>query len=153
MAELTALQAGDWCLVTGHPEGFQAGRPPVVRLGRIISADRNDIHTDCELVGGDSGGPLFDMRGRVIGINSRIGPSTSLNLHVPVSTYRENWDRLLASESFTLHSGALLGVQGVSDEEGVKLTQVNPQHPAAAGLVEGDILTAFQGVQCARLMN
>jgi serine protease Do len=37
------------------------------------------------LVGGDSGGPLFDMHGRVIGIHSRIGQSLTANMHAPLS--------------------------------------------------------------------
>ncbi len=148
MSKPGALHTGDWCVVTGHPGGFQAGRAPVVRVGRVIAVDDHDIQTDCELVGGDSGGPLFDMYGRVIGINSRIGPSTSLNLHVPVAAYEKDWDRLVASENFTSHSGALLGVQGEDDERGVKLTHVDPRNPAGlAGLREGDILTTFQGVK------
>ena len=48
-------------------------------------------------VGGDSGGPLFDMFGKVIGIHSRINPTTRDgqfvgNFHVPVDVYSETWD-------------------------------------------------------------
>ncbi len=52
------------------------------------------IQTDCTLIGGDSGGPLFNMQGQVVGIHSRIGPSTSWNFHIPVSAFRmtgKNW--------------------------------------------------------------
>ncbi|MBX3438378.1 MAG: trypsin-like peptidase domain-containing protein, partial [Planctomycetaceae bacterium] len=59
---------GDWCLVTGHPGGYQPDRPPVLRMGRVIAIDNRLIQTDCELVGGDSGGPVFDMQGKVIAI-------------------------------------------------------------------------------------
>src|SRR5205807_4246056 len=92
----------DWCVVTGHPGGFRPGRSPVVRVGRILelnlTSPRAYLRTDCTLVGGDSGGPLFDMHGRVIGIHSRIGGSITANLHVPVDTYRETWDRLVKGE-------------------------------------------------------
>lgn len=146
MARPSDVHVGDWCIATGHPGGYQEERAPVVRLGRVIFVDERDIRTDCELVGGDSGGPLFDMRGRVIGINSRIGANTSLNLHVPIRSYRDYWDRLLASESFRLHSGAYLGVRGESDAQGLRLTEIIPEKPAAeAGLQEGDILLSFQG--------
>ena len=89
--------------------------------------------------------PLFDMHGRVIGINSRIGPSTSFNLHTPIDAYTDVWEQLLAGEDFILHSGALRGVQGEQDERGLKLTKVWPEEPAGrAGLREGDILLSFQ---------
>src|SRR5436309_2766730 len=58
-------------------------------------------------VGGSSGGPLFDLDGKVIGIHSRIGGTISTNIHVPVDTYRDTWDRLAKSEVL----GTRLGVR------------------------------------------
>jgi len=96
------LKRNDWCVVTGHPGGFKPGRSPVVRVGRIIDISNRVgdqyIRSDCTIVGGDSGGPLFDMNGRVIGIHSRIGNAITANLHVPVDTYRETWARLVKGE-------------------------------------------------------
>src|SRR4029077_15044098 len=98
----------------------QLGRPPVVRVGRILETTPKYLRTDCTLVGGDSGGPLFDMNGKVIGIHSRIGGSISFNIHVPVDTYAETWEKLAASEvwgrdlglcDFARPSSAYLGVQ------------------------------------------
>lgn len=146
MARFEDIGIGDWSIVTGHPGGYQPGRPPVLRLGRVIHVDAEVVQTDNELVGGDSGGPLFDMYGRVIGINSRIGPSTSFNLHTPINAYTEYWDRLVAGDEFRLHSGALLGVQGTLTDDGLLLTKVWPDEPAAAaGIQVGDILLQFQG--------
>lgn len=85
------LKVGQWCIAIGHPNGFQKGRTPVVRLGRILSFSRTSITSDCTLVGGDSGGPLFDMEGKVIGIHSRIGPTITSNVHVPIKTYTDTW--------------------------------------------------------------
>lgn len=137
---------GDWCLVLGHPGGLVQDRGVVLRLGRIIL--RNDwlIQSDCELVGGDSGGPLFDMRGDVIGINTRIGAGTELNFHVPASTYRKDWDRLSAGEDFSRNSGAYLGisVEDTPERSGVKVTDVTPRSPAArGGLKPGDLIVRF----------
>jgi len=147
MAKLEEIATGNWSIVMGHPGGHQPGRPPVFRLGRIIHVDDRVIQTDNELVGGDSGGPLFDMYGRVIGINSRIGPDTSFNLHTPISAYSESWQRLLDSEDFFVHSNALLGVAAEPSPQGLKLTKVWPDEPAGrAGLSEGDILLEFQSV-------
>jgi S1-C subfamily serine protease len=89
---------GDWCLALGHPGGFQPRRSPPVRLGRVIDTDRAIIRTDCTITMGDSGGPLFDMEGRVIGIHSRIADETTINLHVPAATYQDAWDVLKAGE-------------------------------------------------------
>jgi len=71
-----------------------------VRVGRVLRIREGVIQTDCTLVGGDSGGPLFDLQGRVIGIHSRIAGPTDVNLHVPVDIFRENWDRLLKGDSW-----------------------------------------------------
>ena len=144
MADWAKVKSGHWCIATGHPGGFQADRKPVFRLGRVIFASRRIVQTDCELVGGDSGGPLFDAGGQVIGINSRIGEETDKNFHVPISAYSESWDRLIASESFRSHSGALLGLTGKPHEQGLEITTVYPDDPAdKAGVKVGDVLVTF----------
>jgi serine protease Do len=144
LAEWASVKDGCWCLATGHPGGYHEGRSPVFRLGRIIGANKRYIQTDCELVGGDSGGPLFDMHGKVIGINSRIGMNTNFNFHVPVSAYSDDWERLASSQSFTSHSGAVLGVSGKPHNLGLEITRVYPGEPAAeAGVRVGDILVTF----------
>jgi len=94
------LQCGTWCVAIGHPLGYQPDRPAVIRIGRVLRAGDTVIQTDCPLVGGDSGGPLFDLEGKVIGINNRIGSPTSMNFHVPVDVYHDNWDRLANGESW-----------------------------------------------------
>src|SRR5438876_11640505 len=98
MGKSDELTKGEWCLATGHPRGYKPGRTPPVRLGRDLTFGNTIIKTDCTLVGGDSGGPLFDMQGRVIGIHSRIGQTLAQNMHVPVDTYRETWDRLVKGD-------------------------------------------------------
>ncbi|MBC8350781.1 MAG: trypsin-like peptidase domain-containing protein [Planctomycetes bacterium] len=82
---------GDWCVATGHPGGFDEGRTPPVRFGRIIDVNETVIRTDCTINSGDSGGPLFDMQGRVIGIHSRIAEQSTINLHGPVLAFQESW--------------------------------------------------------------
>jgi serine protease Do len=92
------LKKGQWIITIGHPGGYQKGRPPVVRVGRILDVKERAIRTDCPLVGGDSGGPLFDMHGQVVGIHSRIGAAITYNIHVPIDAYTATWDRLSAGE-------------------------------------------------------
>ncbi|WP_460183529.1 S1C family serine protease [Thermopirellula anaerolimosa] len=98
MGDSDALSPGDWVLALGHPLGYTTGRPPVLRLGRVLRSDRTLIRTDCPLVAGDSGGPLFDLEGRVVGIHSRISTATTTNFHVPVQVFRDGWDRLAKGE-------------------------------------------------------
>lgn len=93
-------EPGDWCLSTGHPGGFQEDRSPPVRVGRIIDVDKNTLRTDCTITGGDSGGPLFDMQGRVIGIHSRISEESTVNLHGPALAYVEAWEHLKAGKVY-----------------------------------------------------
>ena len=101
MGKSTELKKGQWVIAIGHPGGFRANRPPVVRLGRILTVTPSLIQTDCVLVGGDSGGPLFDMHGKVIGIHSRIGGKEIYeNVHVPVDTYRQTFARLESGDSW-----------------------------------------------------
>ena len=99
MGKSSELKKNQWCMAIGHPGGLKPGRLPPVRLGHISSPGGNFITTDCTLVGGDSGGPLFDMYGKVIGIHSRIGNQITANMHVPVDIYRQEWERLVKGES------------------------------------------------------
>lgn len=151
MADMKDVKVGDWCLATGHPGGIRKGRPPVVRLGRVIMKRNKILQTDCTLVGGDSGGPVFSVEGKVIGINSRIGASTAWNFHVPVSAYQDNWDRLVKAESFDVSpgpppGGPILGVSGDDHENGCIVTHVHEDMPAKiAGLEVGDVITTFDG--------
>jgi serine protease Do len=154
MGHSADLKKGQWVIALGHPGGYQVGRPPVVRVGRILEATAKHLRSDCALVGGDSGGPLFDMTGEVIGIHSRIGGSITFNIHVPVDTYTETWDRLAASEVWgspfnflglgKLAQGAYLGIRPDPDSQLVKILSVTPNSPAArAGLQADDVILRF----------
>jgi len=94
------LKPGMWCVAMGYPVSFSKGQKPPVRLGRILRVTPTAITTDCVLMGGDSGGPLFDMNGRVIGQNSRTAGGVTGNVHVPVNIYLENWQRLMRGEDW-----------------------------------------------------
>ena len=150
MGDTRALQPGAWCVAFGHPGGYQAGRLPVVRVGRVLSMNDLSLQTDCALVGGDSGGPLFDMEGKVIGIHSRIGADITKNLHVPVNTFRTTWDRLAQGESWgnilQVVGRPVIGVHGVEEVERAEIEEVVPGFPAErAGIRVGDIIVRFAG--------
>jgi serine protease Do len=154
MGESSKVKPSQWVLSIGHPGGFKKGRSPVVRLGRVVAANQNVIRTDCTLVGGDSGGPLFDMQGKVIGIHSRIGLPITENVHVPVDTYRETWDRLVKGESwgapFGRRRGAppYMGVRFTRGGGDLKIEHIYEKTPAEqAGLKAGDLVLAIDGTR------
>jgi serine protease Do len=140
------LKLGQWCITLGHPNGLKEGRPPVLRLGRVWYAREDAIGTDCAIVGGDSGGPLLDTDGRVIGIHSRISNEIIENFDVPIDTYRDNWDRLAKGEIWGGANGPVLGVDGAPTSGGCRVTYVWPGLPAeSAGVRRGDIVTSVGG--------
>ena len=96
-----SLHEGDWCLAFGHPGGYEFDRPAPLRLGRILDIDNGGfVVTDCTLSGGDSGGPLFNLDGKLIGIHSSIGWRLAENRHVPIAAFKDGWDRLMKGESW-----------------------------------------------------
>jgi serine protease Do len=145
MGASNTLKEGQWCLATGHPGGFMADRKPVVRVGRVLLNDVNEnvIVTDCTLVGGDSGGPLFDMEGKVIGVNSRIAGPITANMHVPVNAFREAWDRLAKGDVWGHMPGQepSIGIRRAENSKEARIAQVLPNSPAErAGLQPGDLI-------------
>jgi serine protease Do len=99
MGDLAQARVGDWVLALGHPGGFDWRRSLVVRLGRIIRLESDALQTDCTISPGDSGGPLLDMHGRVIGIHSAISASLADNFHVAVTEFYDNWNLLAKGAS------------------------------------------------------
>lgn len=144
MGKSSDVNKGDWCITLGHPDGYKPGRSPVLRLGRVLDVRKRTIRTSCPLVGGDSGGPLFDMDGKVIGIHSRIGNSLSFNIHVPVDTYRSTWDRLVKGDVWGGPSGPYIGVVLNPEAKECVIADVEKDSPAdKAGLKPDDVVLRF----------
>jgi serine protease Do len=133
MGDSANMEKGAWCMVIAHHGGFKPGRTPPVRLGRILNNDlkKSTLTTDAVLVGGDSGGPLFDMHGRVVGINSRIGNSLTANMHVPVNPFRDEWAKIAGGETW----GKLGGGKGGFGKGGGPLYLGFQTDPMAEGCV------------------
>jgi serine protease Do len=89
---------GDWVFSVGHSGGFNKERGSVARLGRLVRIAQTTFQSDCALIGGDSGGPLFDLSGKLVGIHSRVGMKLQENMHVPMHVFFENWEAMLKSE-------------------------------------------------------
>ena len=144
-----AVKVGAWCVALGHPGGYQADRTPVARLGRVLANRDGYLMTDCTLIGGDSGGPLFDLDGKLIAIHSRIGQTFSQNFHVPVDTYRDNRERLLAGEVWGKDVRPVIGVVGrPGGGDGCLVEDLDPSKPAAkAGVRIGDVITRIDDAE------
>jgi serine protease Do len=153
---LDSARLGDWVFSLGHSGGFDQDRGSVVRLGRLVRIAGSTFQTDCILIGGDSGGPLFDLAGRVIGIHSRVGQHKLVNMHVPAKEFVTHWDRMLASEFIgegpfaakpAKGSGFLgLATESAADRDGLLVTRVGDDSPAAAAGIEvGDIIVKING--------
>lgn len=150
MGDSSTVTLGQWCLAMGHPGGIQAAPEPAVRLGRIlkINQESSTMSSDCTLIGGDSGGPLFNMRGHVVGIHSRIGNPLTANLHVPINDFRDVWQRLEKGDHWGHTPGIqpFIGVEGEFDSKDAKISRVFRNSAAEkAGIREGDVIVRFAG--------
>jgi serine protease Do len=145
---------GDWVFSLGHSGGFDKARGAVSRIGRLVRVANTTLQTDGALIGGDSGGPLFDMEGRLIGIHSRVGAVVGQNMHVPVKVFTDNWDRMLKSEFIgegpfaekPVKGKGFLGLATKPAGGGIEVTKVGRKSPAEeAGIRQGDLLRSLNG--------
>lgn len=157
MGKSANLKKGDWVMAIGNPGGYRPDRKPPIRLGRILSLPHRDagalwIRTDATVAPGDSGGPLFNMDGEVIGIHSNISPDTTENRHVAVDDFTKRWDAMMASKvsgrmfSNGAGSRSQLGIKPEDKDGKVRIAEVSKNSGAAkAGLQVGDIIINIDG--------
>lgn len=148
--EITHAQPGEWCFALGHPGGFDKARGPVLRVGKIVKQTANSLHTDCVLMGGDSGGPLFNFSGEVIGIHSQIWENRDQNVHVSMAPFLRSWDAMQASQvikTWGSGAGGYLGVATrMTDDVELEVADVIDGSPAQkAGVRVGDVIVSVNG--------
>ena len=144
-----SLKRGQWVMSIGHPGGFDKLRGPVVRVGRLTYNSQSVLVSDCTLVGGDSGGPLFDMDGNIVGIHSRIGGPIESNMHVPVDVFMNEWDKYEEGKEIGRsrnRSTRPTVDPGFRVDTKLKITQVKP-NGEKAGLKVGDVIKKFNGIK------
>lgn len=165
------MRVGDWVVAIGNPFGLGG----TVTAG-IISARQRDIHsgpyddfiqTDASINRGNSGGPMFNLKGEVIGINTAIyspsGGSVGIGFAIPSSLAKPVIDQIL---EFGRTRRGWMGVkiQTVTDEiaesmglgstGGALVASVTPDGPAAkAGIRQGDVIIAFNGHKLDSMRN
>lgn len=140
---------GEWCFALGHPGGQDAQRGPVLRVGKIIRQAANNLQTDCVLMGGDSGGPLFNLQGEVIGIHSLIWEERDQNVHIAMAPFLRSWDAMLASQVIKEWDSGAGGFLGVVIMEGypLEVLDVFDDSPAQkADLRAGDRILSLNDV-------
>lgn len=145
---------GDWVFALGHSGGFDKARGSVVRLGRLVKVADNTIQSDCKLIGGDSGGPLFDINGKLIAIHSRVGAHLEQNMHVPAHVYQTYWKEMKGKDfigegpyaSRPVKGGGFMGL-GVNEKPlGLQVTKVAKNSPASeADIKVGDTIISMNG--------
>ncbi|RJG01392.1 DegQ family serine endoprotease [Noviherbaspirillum sedimenti] len=160
------LRAGEWVIAIGSPFGLDN----TVTAG-IVSTKARDtgdylqlIQTDVAVNPGNSGGPLINMRGEVVGINSQIysrsGGYMGISFAVPIDEAMRVVEQLKASGKVTR---GRIGVQigevtkdvaeslGLSKAHGAQVQRVEPGSPAEKGGVEtGDIILKYNGIAIER---
>ncbi len=163
LGESAELRVGQLVIAIGNPFGFQStvstgvvsamGRALRNREGRLIE---NIIQHTAPLNPGNSGGPLVDSRGRIVGINTAIiAMAQGIGFAIPASTAKWIVSRLLtegrvrraylgiAGRQRPLHR-RLVRFYSLNKEQAVEIISVNSQSPAdRAGLKEGDLIVAI----------
>jgi len=156
-----AMRVGDWVLAIGNPlgQGFSVSAGIVSARGRELSGSYDDfIQTDAAINRGNSGGPLFNMKGEVVGVNTAIlspsGGSIGIGFSMASNVVSGVTDQL---EEFGETRRGWLGVRiqtvtkdiadaiGLDTVAGALVTDV-PNGPAAEGGVKaGDVILRFDG--------
>jgi len=160
-----SLRVGEVAIAIGNPYGFQCtvtagiisalGRSLRTQSGRLID---NVIQTDAALNPGNSGGPLVNSRGDVIGVNTAvILPAQGICFAVPVDTAKFVVGHLMrdgkirrayigvAGQNIDLHRRLVRFHQLASDSAVLVISVEDGGPAAAAGLEEGDVIVALDG--------
>ena len=156
LADSSAVEVGDGVVAIGSPYGLEQ----TVTAGIVSAVNRqitspnsfaidDAIQTDAAINHGNSGGPLLDMDGEVVGVNSQIesesGGNVGIGFAVPSNTVEKIADALITDGSVE-HAYLGVAIEDDSGSGGTTLAEVRSGTPAAeAGLQQGDVVTEFDG--------
>ena len=102
MGYSNTLVKNEPCISISYPESLNQNFP-TLRLGEIAEVKNTYgfIRSTCKMEPGDSGGPLFDYHGRVVGLHSAIDVNEDQNFEIPVDLYRKYWTALQQERTYT----------------------------------------------------
>ncbi len=103
VAPADSLRVGQTAFAMGHPGGFDLDRGAPIRIGHITEIEENFISLDAALIGGDSGGPSFDLQGRVIGIHSHINDRVDVNRDGHIAAFHRAWESMKQGQHDAQH--------------------------------------------------
>lgn len=158
-----SLEPGQTAIAIGSPLGDYRGTVTVgvvSGLNRTVGQQQGLIQTDAAINNGNSGGPLINSLGQVIGINTLVVRTTNdgnvaegLGFAIPSDQVRQIMTQLIANGhvdrpfmgvSYQALDPQMASAMNLTTTDGVLITQVDPGTPAAqAGLQQGDVITAF----------
>ena len=155
------MRVGDWVMAMGNPlgQGFSVSAGTVSARGRELSGTYDDfLQTDAAINKGNSGGPLFNLDGQVVGVNTAILSPSGGSIGIGFSMASNVVSKVVAQLSeFGETRRGWLGVKiqdvtpdvadalGLVVQRGALITDV-PDGPARdAGLLQGDVITTFNG--------
>ena len=168
VGDSTGLKVGEPVLAIGSPFGFDYSASAGIVSAKSRSFSRETsvpfIQTDVALNPGNSGGPLFNQRGEVIGINSRIFSGTGgymgLSFSIPIDAAMDIYEQLKNNgEVLRAYLGIypqdidrnLAEVYKLARPQGALLTRISPNSPAQkAGLKTGDIILQYNDIDIMR---
>lgn len=163
LADSDKAEVGDWVIAIGNPLGFggSVSAGIISATGRDLNTGRSDnfIQTDAAINQGNSGGPLFNLSGQVIGVNTAIisqsGGSIGLGFSVPSNTVRRISQQLIRDGRVRRPwlginvqdaDESLMKAFRASGKGGAIVTRVNEDSPAARARLEvGDLILAIDG--------
>ncbi|MFK7821851.1 MAG: trypsin-like peptidase domain-containing protein, partial [Planctomycetaceae bacterium] len=148
MGDSSQIVENQACVGISHPAGHNPKRGAVVRFGRVkkvLTPIAGMIQTTCRIEPGDSGGPIFDFDGKVIGINSQIRADLSRNYQVAINTFHEYWEQLNKAGSFNpkgIPGVPATGMSMKNTKKGIAVRSTSKDSIAAlAGLKPKDRIT------------
>lgn len=140
------LREGKWVVSIGYPRPVEHGKPPLVRLGRMVGYNPWWLAVDSIMAPGDSGGPLFDLDGRLIG--TVRGDADPYNKFANVNAFRSSWRKLVDDKGVASLASreALLGVLPKVNTHAAEVGEVVVSSPAEeADIRPSDVITRFDG--------
>ncbi len=165
LGDSSAIEPGQVAIAIGSPLGNFQGTVTVgvvSALNRTVGDQSGLIQTDAAINNGNSGGPLLNSLGQVIGINTLVVRSTNsgnvaegLGFAIPSNLVRDIADQLIARGSveypyvgisWSPIDPQIASALNLDNTEGIVVTQVDPSGPAGqAGIQEGDVILAMDG--------